>query len=101
MSTPQTEPSADAQQSSEPSSPFQSMHDVRCPVAALIGTGSLTMRQCLELKPDSVVTLSQQPGDDLELRVNGVLIGHGEVVIFEDSTSIRVSRIAPADGSGE
>jgi flagellar motor switch protein FliN/FliY len=100
MSTPQTEPSADAQQGSE-SSPFQSMHDVRCPVAALIGTGSLTMRQCLELKPDSVVTLSQQPGDDLELRVNGVLIGHGEVVIFEDSTSIRVTRIAPSDGSGE
>jgi flagellar motor switch protein FliN/FliY len=77
------------------------MHDLRCPVAALIGTGSLTMRQCLELKPGSVVTLSQQPGDDLELRVNDVLIGYGEVVIFEDSTSIRVTRIAPGDGSGE
>ena len=76
------------------------MHDLPCPVAALLGTGSLTMRQCLELKPNSIVTLSQQPGDDLELRVNNVLIGYGDVVIFEESTSIRVTRIAPADGSG-
>ena len=99
MSTSQTEPAADAQNVS--ASPFQSMHDLRCPVSALIGNGSLTMRDCLELKPGSVVTLNQQPGDDLEIRVNDVLVAYGEVVIFEDSTSIRVTRIAPADGSGE
>ena len=100
MSTPQLEPSPDVQPGSE-SSPFGSMHDVQCPVAALIGTGSRTRRQGRELKPGSVVTLSQQPGDDLQLRVNDVRVGYGEVVIFEDSTSIRITRIAPADGSGE
>ena len=96
MSTPETEPAAD--QPGSTSGPFESMHDVRCQVEALLGSGSLTVRQCLELRPDSVVTLSQQAGDDLELRVNDVLIGHGEVVIFEDSTSIRVTKIAP-DGT--
>ena len=69
------------------------MHDLRCPVTVLLGTGSVTVRQCLELKPNSVVTLRQGVGDDLELRVNGVLIAHGEVVIVEDTTSFRVTSV--------
>ena len=81
------------------SGPFASMHDLRCPVAVQLGTGSLTVRQCLELSPGSVLTLSQHAGDDLDLRVSDVLIAHGEVVILESLTSFRVTKLASAEGA--
>ena len=80
--------------------PFKSMHDLRCPLAIQLGTGSLTVRQCLGLKPGGILTLNQHAGDELELRVSDVLIGYGEVLILEDLTSFRVTKLAPAEGAG-
>lgn len=96
MSSPESVPSA------EPVAPdpFEVMHDLRCPVTVLLGTGSITVRQCLELQAGSVLALRQSAGDDLELRVNGVLIAHGEVVIVEDSTSFRVTTVDVSDEPG-
>ncbi len=99
MSLPIVPPSPDVK-SLEPG-PFESMHNLRCPLAIRLGTGSLTVRQCLELKPGSVLTLSQHAGDELELRVNEVLIGYGEVLILEDLTSFRVTKLAHAEGAGQ
>ena len=79
---------------------FKSMHDIRCSVTAVLGTGTVTVRECLELGPNSVVTLRQHAGQDLELHVNGVLVAYGEVVIVEDKTSLRVSRIALVNEAG-
>jgi flagellar motor switch/type III secretory pathway protein FliN len=43
------------------------------------------------------VRLDQFAGADLELRVHGVALASGEVVIVDDSMALRVSRIsAPA-----
>ena len=76
------------------------MHDLRCPLTVLLGTGSITVRECLDLKPQSVVTLRQSAGEDLELRVNGVLIGQGEIVVVEDSTSVRITTVDVSDQPG-
>lgn len=97
MSTLEAAPSPEVL--SLPAGPFASMHDLRCPVAVQLGTGSLTVRQCLELRPGSVLTLSQHAGEDLDLRVNDVLIAHGEVVILEGLTSFRVTKLASAEGT--
>jgi flagellar motor switch protein FliN/FliY len=73
------------------------MLDVKCRVDFIIGTGTLTVRDCLRLARHSVVRLDQFAGADLELRVHGVAVASGEVVIVDDSTTLRVSRItAPA-----
>lgn len=77
------------------------MHDLRCPVTVLLGTGRITVRQCLELKPGSVVALRQAVGEDLELSINGVLIAQGEVVIVEDTTSLRVTSVDVSNEPGE
>ena len=37
---------------------------------------------------------------DLELRVNGVLIAHGEVVIVDDTTSFRVTSVDVSNEPG-
>ena len=98
MSAPETVPTpAPAQTAPEP---FESMHDLRCPVTVILGTGSVTVRQCLELKRNSIVVLRQGVGEDLELRINGVLIAQGEGVIVEDTTSIRVTSVDVSNEPG-
>ena len=95
-------PSTETAPSAEPSvhGPYESMHDLSCPVTVVLGHRSVTVRECLELRPNSVLALRQPVGADLEIRVNGVLVAHGEVVIVEESTSIKVTTFDVSDERG-
>ena len=72
-----------------------------CRVDGVLGTGSITVRDFLKLQRSSVIRLKQLAGSDLEIQVHGMPIANGEVVIIDDSTSIRVSGIMPPLGSEE
>ena len=75
-----------------------SMFDVRCAVDFILGTGTVTMRECLRLQRHSVIQLIQREGADLHVSVRGVTIAHGEVVIIDDSTALRISHVTPPPG---
>ena len=75
-----------------------SMLDVQCTVEFVIGTGTLKVRDCLRLERNSVVRLAQSAGADLDVRVHGVTIANGEIVIVDENTALRVSRIVPPVG---
>ncbi len=95
MSSSQTSSSNSSQ--SEPGAEFGHVLDVRCGVDFIIGTGTMSVRDCLHLSLQSVIRLDQSAGADLDLFVHGVAIAHGEVVIVDDDSMFRVSRIvAPA-----
>lgn len=72
--------------------------DVPCVVEFVIGGSTVTVRDCLEFEPSRVLRLSASAGGDLEMRVEGVSIATGEVVIVEDQTALRVTRILPPAG---
>ena len=72
---------------------FAVLRHVECRVTALVGTGHLSVRECLALRPQSVLRLDQAAGGDLAVSVNGVSVARGEVTIVEDSTSIRLTEI--------
>jgi flagellar motor switch/type III secretory pathway protein FliN len=74
------------------------MLDVVCRVDVVLGTGRITVRDCLKLTRLSVVRLAQAAGSDLEVRVHGVRAASGEVVIIDDSTAIRVTGVTPQPG---
>lgn len=75
--------------------PFPGLMDVLCRVNIRLGSRRITVRDCLGLRPQSIVRLSQPVGDDLQVCVEGVLIARGEVVIVDDSTSIRLTDTTP------
>jgi len=75
------------------------MLDVECGVDFIIGTGRLKVRDCLRLERQSIVRLDQSGGADLELRVHGVPVAMGEVVIMDDVTALRLTRITAPVGS--
>src|SRR5262247_894228 len=75
--------------------PFVGMLDVPCTVEVIIGTGSITVKECLQLQRDSVIRLEQVAGADLSLLVQGISAAAGEVVVDDDTTSVRISAILP------
>ncbi len=70
------------------------LNDVACNVDVWLGTATISVRDCLHMKRHSIIRLQQSAGSDMQVVVNGVLVAHGEVVIIDDSTAIRVTEIA-------
>ena len=68
-----------------------SFGDVRMKVEVVLGKGAMTLRTCLALQRGSVVRLSQSAGQDLFVLVNDVPVARGEVVIIDDSVSLRLT----------
>ena len=84
-----------------PSEPmFLGLMDVIARVAVRLGTGAMTVAECLELKPHSIVRLTQVVGQDLDVSVNGETIARGSVAIIDDSTSILLTDIVVSHGEG-
>ena len=69
------------------------LQDVVCHVDIVLGTGKVSVRDCLALGHGSIVPLEQIAGADLQVHVNGVPIATGEVVIMDDATSVRLTEI--------
>lgn len=73
---------------------FPGLTDVMLPVAVRLGSGVISVGDCLGLRPQSVVRLVQPAGQDLDIVVNGEVVARCEVAIVDDSTSVRLTDIA-------
>jgi flagellar motor switch protein FliN/FliY len=69
------------------------LQDVVCRVDVVLGTGTVSVRDCLALNAGSVIRLMQPAGADLQVQVNGIAIAQAEVVIMDDTTSVRLTEI--------
>jgi len=75
------------------------LHDVVCNVDVMLGAAAMSVRDCLSLRRDAIIPLTKSAGGDMEVIVNGVLVAHGEVVIVDESTAIRVTELVPPPSS--
>lgn len=89
-SSPNSSSSSDAV---DPRARFQALGDVPCRVSFILGTGTISVRQCLGLERQMILTLRASAGEDLTVVVNGVTVARGEVAIIGDGTSIRITEI--------
>lgn len=69
--------------------------DVPCPVDFVLGTTTVKVRDCVQFAVGSVLRLREPAGSDLEVRVSGVPIATGEVVIVDENVGLRLGRILP------
>jgi flagellar motor switch/type III secretory pathway protein FliN len=78
--------------------PLAPLADIRCDVDVVLGTGVLTLRECLVLQRDHIVKLAEPAGGDLQIRVQGITMATGEVVVVDDAAALRVTHILPPAG---
>jgi len=81
--------------SSDRLGPAEWLLDAPAPLDVILGTATLTVAECTRLAAGSLVRLRQTAGTDLELRVGGIPFAAGEIVIADDSVSMRLGRILP------
>jgi flagellar motor switch protein FliN/FliY len=75
------------------------LDDVRMQVSAELGTCRLHVREILELQRGSVLPLDKLAGEMADVRVNGILIGRGEIVVIGDTINVRIADIFGLAGS--
>lgn len=73
-----------------------SSEEIDVNVSVTLGTANLRVYQLLRLGRGAVVELDRNIGDVVDIYVNDVLIGHGEVVVTEnDVIGISVTDTRP------
>ncbi len=64
--------------------------DVVVPVSVDLGRCTMAIRDVMRIRAGSVVTLDKPLGEPVDLRINGEVIGSGEVVVVGDQIGIQI-----------
>lgn len=64
--------------------------DVPVSLSMEVGTTMISIRNLLQLTQGSVVELDRLAGETLDIKANGTLIAHGEVVVVNEKFGVRV-----------
>jgi flagellar motor switch protein FliN/FliY len=88
---------------STPSAPPQEVNldlilEVMVTLALEVGRVRMPVRELLRLTPGSIVELSRQANEPLDLLVNGVRVARGELVVVDDKFGVRLTEVvSPAE----
>tara|TARA_R110000764_G_scaffold112134_6_gene198978 strand:+ start:12340 stop:12810 length:471 start_codon:yes stop_codon:yes gene_type:complete len=67
--------------------------DISVTISMEVGNTDITIRNLLQLNQGSVVELDRLAGEPLDVKVNGTLIAHGEVVVVNEKFGIRLTDV--------
>lgn len=70
------------------------IESVEVRIEAILGSARMTVAELTSLAPGAVVELDAQLNAPVELRLNGVAIGHGELVAVGEKFAVRLTGIA-------
>ena len=67
--------------------------DIPVTISMEVGNTDITIRNLLQLNQGSVVELDRLAGEPLDVKVNGTLIAHGEVVVVNEKFGILLTDV--------
>ena len=67
--------------------------DIPVKMTLEVGGTEIAIRDLLALSQGSVVELDRIAGEPLDVRINGTLIAHGEVVVTNDKYGVRLTDV--------
>ena len=69
------------------------LREVPVDVAVEIGRVSMPIGDILTLGPSSIIELAKASNEPLDVRINGVLVAHGEAVVVNERFGIRLTTL--------
>ncbi len=67
--------------------------DIPVKLTMEVGRAEIAIRNLLQLNQGSVIELDRVAGEPLDVKVNGTLVAHGEVVVVNDRYGIRLTDV--------
>ncbi len=67
------------------------LQDARIDLEVELDRKIIPLRELLQLETGGVLRMARAAGENIDIRVDGTLIGFGEIVIIEDAMGIRVT----------
>jgi len=67
--------------------------DIPVSLSMEVGSTEIAIRNLLQLSQGSVIELDRMAGEPLDIKVNGTLIAHGEVVVVNERFGIRLTDV--------
>ncbi len=74
-------------------SEFDRFSDLPMKAAVHLDRHRLLVRELLNLERNSVIRLERSAGENVDLMVNGHLVGSGEVVVIDEMVGLRITDI--------
>lgn len=74
-------------------SDMEMLLDISVNLAVEMGSKNIKLKDLLKLSKNSVIELEKLAGDPLEIKVNGALIAHGEVVVVNGRYGIKLTEV--------
>lgn len=71
--------------------------DIPVTLSMEIGRTKMSIRNLLQLNQGSVVELDRLAGEPMDVRVNGTLVAHAEVVVVNEKFGIRLTDVVSAE----
>jgi flagellar motor switch protein FliN/FliY len=71
--------------------------DIDMPLTVRFGEAIVSIEALSKLGPGSLVELSRQPDDPVDVLINGRLVARGEVVVVAGNYGVRVTQVVSAD----
>ena len=75
--------------------PADLLRSISVALEVRLGEAKMTAEEMLALKPGAVVALSATLADRVDLYLNEMLVGRGELVAVGDKYGVRICEIAP------
>ncbi|MFB3776033.1 MAG: FliM/FliN family flagellar motor switch protein [Bryobacteraceae bacterium] len=65
--------------------------DVPMSIELEIGRPMMKLGELLSLQEGRVVALARSAGENIDIRVGGVLVAHGEIIVSETGVGVRIT----------
>ncbi|MDP6418793.1 MAG: flagellar motor switch protein FliN [Candidatus Krumholzibacteria bacterium] len=70
------------------------LSNVKLEMTVELGRARMNIGEVMQLSQGSVIELDKMAGEPVDLRVNGVLLAQGEVIVMDDVFGVRITRLA-------
>ena len=67
------------------------LQDTRIDLEVELDRRVMSLRELLQLEPGGLLRMTRSAGENIDILVDGRVIGFGEIVIIEDAMGIRVT----------
>ncbi len=67
------------------------LQDIRIDLEVELDRRVISLRELLQLEPGGLLRMTRSAGENIDILVDGRVIGFGEIVIIEDAMGIRVT----------